>query len=175
VHATFTQLEHELTAALFGLDAAQTQLRPLRHPGKWTVQQIATHLLLAYDQTSNAIEARLAKGHPTLAKPTLSQYAGQFLVLGIGFLPTGRAAPEAVLPPAGEVQRDGDELGALAKEKLVHLDRLAREAETLFGKTRCITHMALGPLSIPQWRRFQLVHTRHHLKQVRAILRERHA
>jgi hypothetical protein len=26
--------------------------------------------------------------------------------------------------------------------------------------------VVLGPLTIPQWRRFHLVHTQHHMKQV---------
>jgi hypothetical protein len=34
--------------------------------------------------------------------------------------------------------------------------------------------MILGPLTIRQWRKFHLIHGRHHIKQIRAIRAAHH-
>ncbi len=48
-------------------------------------------------------------------------------------------------------------------------------AEQLFGsRRRSVRHMILGPLSLAQWRRFHLVHGRHHIRQIAAIRAEYH-
>src|SRR6266487_2524129 len=38
-----------------------------------------------------------------------------------------------------------------------------------FPTSQCASHTVLGPLNIDQWRKFQLVHGEHHLKQIAAI------
>lgn len=101
----------------------------------------------------------------------MRQRAAQWLVLGVGYFPSGVKAPVGVMPGVVEVALSGEELTERAREALERLDRLAVEAERLFGRGRSVSHGVLGPLHVMQWRRFHLVHGEHHLKQVRAIRR----
>jgi len=169
MHPVFAQLQREIGESLKGLDAAQTQLRPKSQPEKWSIQQVMEHLLLTYAYSVQAFEARLERGAPTKARPNFPMRAVQFVVLTVGFMPKGRMAPAMVTQPVCGVPLSGDALALQADEALIRLDELACKAEGLFGRGRSISHQILGPLSVPQWRRFQLVHGKHHLKQVRAI------
>jgi hypothetical protein len=64
----------------------------------------------------------------------------------------------------------GADLTEATAEHLVRLDLLFTKAETLFGPAcQCANHTVLGPLNIGQWRKFHLVHGKHHLKQIVAI------
>jgi hypothetical protein len=163
------QLHKEIVSVLEGLDSTQTQLVPPSSPEKWSIQQIIQHLCLTYAFTEAAFEARLAKRTPTRAQPTFRQRIGQFSVITLGIFPNGREAPERVAPPRVVSPVCGADLALYADDHLTRIDKLANQAEALFGHGRCISHMILGPLTIHQWRRFHLIHGRHHLKQIRAI------
>jgi len=169
MNATLLQLQREITSELRGLDATQTQLRPLPHPDKWSIQQIVEHLLLTYSFTELALNTRLAKRSPTKAKATTKQKIQQYAVFRLGYYPHGRQAPLMVTPGSPSQSLSGDELTQAAVEHLVRLDALCTEAEKLFGNTQCANHTVLGPLSVDNWRTFQLLHGRHHLKQITAI------
>jgi hypothetical protein len=171
MNPTIQQLHRKLSAALHNLDAAQTQLHPVANPQKWSIQQIADHLLLTYDSTAAVLETRIAKGIPTQSHPTPSQRVKSFVVLQLGHMPTGRTAPEAVRPGSA-APLTGEELTRLATEKLLHLDANLDQAESLFGSTRAITHAILGPMCARDWRRFHCVHGDHHIQQILAIRRE---
>jgi Protein of unknown function (DUF1569) len=163
-------LQREIASALRGLDATQTQLLPPSPAGKWTIQQIVEHLLLTYSETEKAIGTRLIKRTPTRATSNLRQRVFQYAVTRCGYFPTGRAAPAIVIPPLNTQSLSGEGLTHATADHLTHLDVLFSEAETLFGPTsQCASHAVLGPLNIGQWRMFQLIHGRHHLKQIAAI------
>ena len=167
---TLQQLQSEIASSLTGLDATQTQLRPPSRSSKWTIQQIVEHLLLTYSSTETAINARLAKGTPTRAKPTLTQRVSRYAVTRCGYFPRGRQAPPMVTPAPSSQPLSGEGLAESASEHLTHLDQLFTQAETLFGHaSKCASHAVLGPLNIEQWRRFQLIHGEHHLRQIVAI------
>jgi hypothetical protein len=94
----------------------------------------------------------------------------QYGVTRIGYFPTGREAPAIVTPQLTTHPLSGEELIQAASEHLTRLDLLCTEAEELFGPTsRCASHAVLGPLNLDQWRKFQLIHGEHHLKQINAI------
>lgn len=169
MHEALVQLQREIGESLSGLDAAQTQLRPAKDSSKWSIQQVVEHLLLTYRSSCSVFETRIAKGTPTRAQPSMEQRAGQFLVLKAGYMPKGRKAPAGVVPPAFPVVLRGAALTEQTAALLAQFDGLAAEAEGLFGHRRSISHQVLGPLSVAQWRRFQLIHGQHHLKQIRAI------
>jgi hypothetical protein len=166
---TLYQLQREITSTLRGLDTTQTQLRPPTLSGKWSIQQIMEHLLLTYSFTELALNARIAKRSPTKAKATATQKIQQYAVFRLGYYPHGRQAPAAVTPGSTGQPLSGDELTRSAGEHLIRLDALCTEAERLFGNTRCASHTVLGPLCVDNWRMFQLLHGRHHLKQISAI------
>jgi hypothetical protein len=170
MNSTLHQLQREIAYSLNGLDAGQAQLRPPSRAGKWSIQQIIEHLLLSYSGTELALNARLAKGTPTRAKPNLLQRASQYTLIHLGYFPIGREAPPLVTPPTTSHPLSGRELAEAAAEHLHRIDDLSAEGEKLFGAhDRCASHMVLGPLSINQWRRFHLIHGEHHLKQIVAI------
>jgi len=166
-------LRDELERSLGGLDERQTQLRPGGDPARWNIQQIATHLLLTYAATETALDARIAKAAPTKARPTLAQYAGQFTLLRLGYFPRGRKAPDRVTAPADATPVPGGVLIAQVHAAIDTLDRRILEAESIFGPDlRAVSHMVLGPLTTRQWRRFHLIHGRHHIRQIAAIRAE---
>jgi hypothetical protein len=170
MNSTLHQLQREIADSLHRLDATQTQLQPPSRPNKWSIQQIIEHLLLTYSSTETAIDARLAKRTPTRATPTLTHRVFQFAVTRCGYFPTGREAPPIVTPQPTTHPLSGEDLANATAEHLTHLDLLFTEAETLFGPaSQCASHAVLGPLNIDQWRKFQLVHGEHHLKQIAAI------
>jgi hypothetical protein len=174
MHEILTRLESELASALDGLDNRQTQLTPRTHPEKWNIQQIVEHLLMTYRSTSAILNTRVEKRSPTKAHPSSQQVVWQFAIISVGFFPPGRRAPEAVTPNLPASLRSGDDLTRRMREELATFDSLAAQAEQLFGAQRCASHFLLGPLSAQQWRRFHLVHGRHHARQIRAI-RKAHA
>jgi hypothetical protein len=170
MNSALHQLQREIADSLHSLDATQTQLHPPSHPNKWSIQQIIEHLLLTYSSTETAINARLTKRAPTRARPTLAHRVLQFAVTRCGYFPTGREAPAIVTPQPAAKPLSGEDLTQATAEHLARLDLLFTEAETLFGPgSQCATHAILGPLNIDQWRKFQLIHGEHHLKQIAAI------
>ena len=166
------RLQDEFSAALAGLSATQTQATPAAHPEKWSIQQIVEHLLQTYRATITAIQVRLDKRTPTRAAPTLQQRVGQFLVIDLGRFPRGRPAPAAVSPSLPSSLRSGEELVSHLSRELAELETVAAAGERLFANRRAVSHMILGPLSLPQWRRFHLIHGRHHMRQIKAIRRD---
>ena len=172
MHDDLHRLDTELTAALAGLSAVQTQATPISRPERWSIQQITEHLLRTYQLSIPAIQARLDKGSPTRAVPSLRQYLGQFFLISLGQFPPGRQAPAAVSPSCPLIAANGDELGSRVHAELVNLNGITKEGERLFGSVRAASHIILGPLSMQQWRRFHLVHGRHHLKQIWAIRKQ---
>jgi len=173
MHHDLHELETEITLALRGLDPRNTQATPLAHPGNWSIQQVVEHLLKTYGSTIPIIQARVEKRSATRAKPTLQQRIGQFLVITLGRFPNGRAAPAAVSPTLPTTVQSGEELAARVSAELRRLDEVTTQGEHLFGNRRAVAHIILGPLSMHQWRRFHLIHGRHHVKQIRAIRRDR--
>jgi hypothetical protein len=174
MHDVLRKLQRELADGLSGLTAEQTQLRlALEH---WSIQQILEHLLLTYESTSSTFEARIKKGAPTKADPSLQQRAAQFLVTTVGIFPKGRLAPEKVMPPEPTLRAlSAAELNARVAEVLFPMDAQLNEAERMFGaKRRAVTHAILGPLSVTQWRWFHFVHGEHHLRQILATRRTFH-
>lgn len=169
----FETLRDELERSLGGLDDRQTQLRPGGDAGRWSIQQIVGHLLLTYTATEQAMDARIEKGTPTKAKPLLAQRIGQFALIKLGYFPRGRKAPERVTASSDITAVPGGVLIAEVNEAITKLDRRVCVAEEMLGaNARTVSHMILGPLSIQQWRRFHLIHGRHHIKQIMRIRAE---
>jgi DinB superfamily len=171
MHPTLARLEQELIPALEGLNATQTQLSPTSHPEKWSIQHIVDHLLLTYALTGRSLEDRIAKGRPTQAPILLKHRARQFVVMTLGAFPGRRTAP-ALVDPSPAKPATGRALIRAVHHELTSLDQRANQAESLFKDLPTASHHVLGPLSIPQWRKFHLVHTRRHIKQILAIRRD---
>ena len=169
MHETLERLETKLATVLDGLDERDAQMTLIEHPEKWNIQQIVEHLLLSYRSTVGVLQTRIDKGRATLAKPTLQQWLGQFSLITLGYFPKGWMAPAEVSPTLPSELRSGDDLKRQIHEDLEALDLVASTAQGMFGRRRCASHMAMGPLSAQQWRKFHLVHGEHHIKQIRGI------
>jgi hypothetical protein len=174
MNPTLHCLQDELSRSLRRLTAPQAQLHPHNNPARWNICQITQHLFLTYSSTTSSIEARMAKGTPTRSRATPSQLIAQLFVLRLGLLPSRREAPPAVTPSSNPAHShpDGDTLISTVSMALASMDELLERAEGHFRSTPCLSHFALGPLNIAQWRRFHLVHGRHHIRQITTIRRE---
>jgi hypothetical protein len=167
MHREFETLREELERVLGGLDAQQTQLRPGGDAARWSIQQTVTHLLLTYAATERAIEARIAKGSGTRARPTILQRVGQLLIIRAGLFPPGREAPETVTPAPEEMPLPSGVLIERVGAALESMDMRIKEGERVFGtKRQAVRHAVLGPLTFGQWTRFHLIHGHHHVKLI---------
>jgi Protein of unknown function (DUF1569) len=62
----------------------------------------------------------------------------------------------------------GKEALQLIFSNLEKMDEALRTCEEQFGsKKKIADHPVLGPIPISGWRKFHLLHTRHHMKQIR--------
>lgn len=132
---------------------------------KWSVAGIVEHLSLSYSKSSAGMARRLEKGTGVPARSrTLRQRVQQFIVVTLGYFPAGRESPAAVVPTG----RRYLDLFADLERVFSELDaNLTATASALGGSRAVLDHPVLGPFSVNQWRRFHLVHTRHHAKQIR--------
>jgi hypothetical protein len=158
------RLQRELESATEGAPAAGLELAPA---GKWNAAQVLEHLFLTYKNTNKGISKCLENRAPLATNATFRHRIGTLLVVGLGYLPGGRKAPERATPqgmPAAEVQQ------AIFPE-IQRMDSGLRDCETRFGpKTKIMDHPILGPLTAAEWRKFHWVHGRHHARQIRQRL-----
>ena len=138
-----------------------------RHPeGKWSPAEILEHLNLTYIGTIKGLERCLQSG-TTSASPDRSRKRWQRLaVIRAGYFPPGRQSPPRVAPRGTPAQQVTAEiLGNVAR-----LDGVIQECEIRFGRSQPVAdHPVLGPLTAAEWRKFHLVHGKHHAKQIRRL------
>jgi len=159
-------LQQEISSVISGLSLEQLSWHP---PGKWCTTEILEHLYLTYTGTTKGFQRVLESGKANVTPPTLKQRGGALLVLGLSYLPSGREAPPMArprgLPP--------EKVRAEIESKIAEMDAILATCETKFGvSTKVLDHVILGPLTIAQWRKFHLVHGRHHIRQI-VLLRSR--
>src|SRR5579864_1660214 len=137
------------------------------HPaGKWSASAILEHLYLTYTGTTKGFQRVLAAGSPKVTAATWKQRGGAVLVFGFSYLPSGREAPSFSRPRGLASETVRSEIEA----KIAEMDAILSTCETKFGaRTKVLDHAILGPLTIHQWRKFHLVHGRHHIKQIRRL------
>jgi len=134
--------------------------------GKWSSANLLEHLSLGFLITAKGCRMVLRQGGPELPKPTLHQRWLAFRVLVLGYFPMRVIAPKMVCPRGlgpEDAQRS-------LLENIAEMDRMMRQCEEKFGSKReMLSHPYLGPLTIKQWRKFQLFHVRRHMKQLRTL------
>lgn len=160
MHPTTKQIRDAVANSTDGLSEQQLRLHP---EGKWDSAAILEHLALTFGTTAKLFEKLLREGRPLATSPTLKHRAAQICVLTFGYIPTGRKSPKRV-EPTGISGREARELifGNLEK-----MDLAFAECEKRFGnKVKIADHPVLGPICLNGWRKFHLLHTRHHMKQI---------
>lgn len=102
----------------------------------------------------------------TTGRPNIAGY----VVLLMGRLPRGRGRSPAPFRPPEAVDRDALARGIDANHE--HLERLADHLKVLRQSSRRFPHPVLGDLDASEWVRFARVHTGHHHRIIRDVLRE---
>lgn len=138
-------------------------------PGKWSCAQILEHLLLSYTATTKGTQTAIQTGKPLGGQPRLRDRLATFCVARLGFIPSGRTAPEGTTPQEGS----GVESLRQFNDALVAMDAALANAEKRFGRVaKILDHPVLGPMNTKDWRRFHRAHAAHHLKQIPKPLRQ---
>lgn len=170
MHTLFEDVCDSWHAELASRSTAWCQLHPHQDDRLWNAQEIVEHLVLACRSAGRVVETRLERRRRTRAHPTLVQRLLQFAVLSLGRMPRGAPAPPFTRPALLQwPPKSGVELAAVLREELEHTDQLLEQCRAQFGSRRAATHFLLGPLSADQWRRFHVIHLRHHLAQLQRI------
>ena len=131
--------------------------------GKWSIAQVLEHLDLTYTKSTAGLARRIPKGPLPPRRRNAYQTVARFVVITVGHFPSGRRAPESVVPQG----RAFADVAPGLEGHLIELDQKLSEAERIFGATLPILdHPVIGPFSVNDWRRFHWVHTRHHMKQL---------
>jgi len=135
-----------------------------RDPAQWSAVEVVEHLTRSYSGTAKGFEVCLQKNAPLATGTSWQQRVRQFAIINVGYFPTGRAAPKHIIP-TGELDLNAV-LDAVRRD-LARLDEAASKARHTFGGVKLLDHPILGALTIDQWLKFHVVHTRHHEKQIR--------
>lgn len=137
------------------------------HPAeKWCAAEVLEHLYLTYTGTIKGFEKVRDGGKPLAMPASIRQRTRTLVVLGFGYLPSGRKAPKPTVPRGLPAEKVRAEVGL----KLVAMDEIIAECEARFGRgVKLLDHPILGPLTGAQWRKFHLVHGLHHAKQIRQL------
>jgi hypothetical protein len=158
------RLQGELESATEGATAAGLAQAPA---GKWNAAQVLEHLYLTYKNTNKGIGKCLENRVPLATGATFRHRIGTLLVVHFGYLPSGRKAPERVVPRG----MGAEQVRQAIFPEIQKMESGFRECENTFGrKTKIMDHPLLGPLTAAEWRKFHWVHGRHHARQIRQRL-----
>ena len=131
----------------------------------WSSEQHLAHVALANELVLRNLKS-LASGKGLLLVTGPESHPRAIAVLAEGRLPRGQAqSPRMVRPPERIERALLAQWLADARAALAELDPRALRP----GDPK-IPHQLLGPLDGPQWARFAVVHTRHHLVIAHEIL-----
>ncbi|SRR5579871_548770 len=155
-------LQEEVATAIAGFSAEHLNWHPA---GKWSAAEVLEHLYLTYTGTIKGFEKLMQAGKISVSKPNWRQRAGHLLVLRFSYMPPGRESP-AVARPKGVAT---EKVLAEIEQKILEMDETIGRAEEKMGSGKLLDHVILGPLTGAEWRKFHLVHGRHHLQQIRRL------
>jgi hypothetical protein len=159
-------LQHELAAEVAGLPRERLFWHPA---GKWCTAEILEHLYLTYTGTTKGFSRVLEAQKAATTPATWIQRRNVVVVLGLGYLPSGREAPSFSRPRGLESEKV---LAGLA-EKIGEMDEIITRCVEKLGCGQLLDHPILGPLTGAQWKKFHLIHGRHHMKQIRRLMERR--
>lgn len=157
------RLQQEIAASVAGLSGNQLSWHP---PGKWCAAEVLEHLYLTYTGTIKGFERVAAAGKSLATGPSWAQRRRRWVVLGLGYLPSGREAPQHTRPRGVPQEKVLGEIGL----RITEMDDVIRRCEEQLGQNRnLLDHPVLGPLTGGEWRKFHLVHGLHHVNQIRGL------
>ena len=153
------RLQEAIASATKGMTAEDLG----RHPeGKWCVADVLEHLYLSYTGTVKGMGRCLEAGKPLVTPATSRQRVSALVVVGVGYMPSGRKAPKQTTPRGIGAEKVQAEIGPT----IAAMDKAIADCEARYGRGLLLDHPILGPLTGRQWRKFHWVHGRHHVKQI---------
>jgi len=172
-HSTKTDMDANLLRLHTTLASAirsMTLDQLTRHPaGKWSTAEILEHLNLSYTGTIKGMQRGLDSGSPSASSDRGRMRWQRLILIRGGYFPYGRKSPERVLPRGAPPQQVAAEI----LENVARMDAVIQECEARFGRRKPLAdHPVLGPLTAAEWRKFHLVHAKHHAKQIRKLRSE---
>jgi hypothetical protein len=154
------ELKHAVESAVEGMSSEQLNQRP---GAKWCAAEVLEHLYLTYTGTIKGFARVMETGKPLATRASMRQRVRKLVVVGLGHMPEGRQAPANTLPRGLPAEKVRSEVGAM----IVEMDAIIAQCEARFARgSHLLDHPILGPLTARQWRKFHLVHGRHHAKQL---------
>jgi len=157
------KLQQAIAVAAARLSAEQLTWHPA---GKWCIAEILEHLYLTYTGTIKGLQRVVEAGKPLATAATWAQRRRTLVVVGLGYMPSGREAPPVARPRGLSPEKALAEIGP----KITEMDEILRQCAGKFGAgTKLLDHPILGPLTGRQWRKFHLVHGQHHVRQIRRL------
>jgi hypothetical protein len=167
MHPVFQSAYREVAAELERFDSTSANVHPWGRPHCWSVHQIVEHLVLSMNQTRKAFDERLAKGRPARSlQRSRTEWMLQLMILSAGHMPKGVGAPHETTPKENLPPIGVRELAERLEVAINSLDATLDQFRQHFGMERAGRHFLLGPLRVDQWRRYHVLHLRHHLKQI---------
>lgn len=156
----FGKLSESLEAAVEGMSSEQLHWHL---PGKWCAAEVLEHLFLTYAGTIKGFERVMKAGKPLATRASIAHRMLTFVVVGLGYMPTGGKAPAMVLPRGLSAEQVRNEIGTTLAAMVATIE----QCEARFGRhVKVLDHPILGPLTTTQWKKLHLVHGRHHRKQL---------
>jgi hypothetical protein len=167
MHPVFQSAFRDIAAELGRFDATSASVHPWGRPHCWSVQQIVEHLALSMENTRATLEERLSKGRPGRnSGRTRTEWILQLMILSAGHMPKGVGASRETTPKETMPSTGVRELIERLETAIESLDATLDQCRQRFGLERVGRHFLLGPLRIDQWRRYHVLHLRHHVKQM---------
>lgn len=161
--AWLARLGAEVDAAVAGMSGDDWTRSPA---GKWNSAQILEDLGRAFGGSAKQLELALTENRrPETPSRKPKEWLATFVIVGLGYFPSGAKAPERTLPKG----LSGEEALKRLRENVQRMDAAFALAEKTWGSGVRTAQPSLGPLTMRQWRRFHYLHARHHMKQIRRI------
>jgi hypothetical protein len=161
-------MDRYLRAALDAVDRTVGGLdpdviaRPM--PGRWSIAEILEHLTLAFTVNAAALEKALASGQLRARKPSLTARLARIIVSDVAYFP--RAEAPAGTRPSGSIPAEHSI--AAIRDAMTGLDGTLARVTARFGDDVPVAnHPYFSGLTAPQWRKFHMRHTEHHMRQIR--------
>src|SRR5262252_50740 len=104
--ASLEQTLADLEAAIAGMSEPEFAAAPA---GKWSIGEILEHLSITYVTSNDRLFSKILTSGPSFTPQSLKQRVATFAVTTLGYLPSGRKAPEFTRPkgrPTAEILAD---------------------------------------------------------------------
>ncbi len=156
----FTAIPDRLLGPLAGQD---DEVWFRGRPGVWSPGEIVAHVAVSIALSVDGLDSRRGKPPMRRRRRLPYQLVAKALVLGAGWFPVRRTAPENARPVT-RPDRAGTE--AQLRESVARFERLAAELLPARRHDLFLKHPVFGDLTVEEWRRFHVVHAEHHRKQL---------